>query len=80
MALLHEVTRESGATLLASLHDVALARRGFDRILGVRAGRLRFDTTPERLTSTMTDALYELDPHPERPIPPPPQQPTGHRC
>lgn len=67
VALLHEAARESGATLLASLHDVGLARRGFDRILGVREGRLRFDTTPDRLTTTMTDALYELSPDPDRP-------------
>jgi phosphonate transport system ATP-binding protein len=72
VALLHEVSRESGATLLASLHDVALARRGFDRILGVREGRLQFDTTPDRLTGTMTDALYEL--------PSAPRRTTGRRC
>ncbi len=82
VALLHEVTRESDATLLASLHDVGLARRGFDRILGVRGGRLRFDTTPDRLTTAMTDALYELEaaaaaPGP-RPGPAPPV--TGRRC
>lgn len=72
VALLHEVTRETGATLLASLHDVELARRGFDRVLGIREGRLLFDTTPGRLTDTMIDALYEL-----APAAPPP---AGPRC
>jgi len=48
-------------TLVASLHDVGLARRGFDRILGMRHGRLALDTTAERLTDAMTTALYELD-------------------
>jgi phosphonate transport system ATP-binding protein len=62
VALLHEVTRETGATLLSSLHDVELTRRGFDRVLGVREGRLMFDIPATRLTTTMTDALYELAP------------------
>lgn len=78
--LLHEVTRESGATMLACLHDVDLARRGFDRILGVREGRLRFDTTPDRLTTTMTDALYELSPDVARTRPQPPRQRPGRAC
>jgi phosphonate transport system ATP-binding protein len=60
--LLHEVVTDTGATLLASLHDVDLARRGFDRVVGLRAGRVRFDVPPGRLTTTMTDALYELAP------------------
>jgi phosphonate transport system ATP-binding protein len=60
--LLHEVVRDTGATLLASLHDVHLARRGFDRVLGLRDGRLWFDTPPWRLNTTMTDALYEPAP------------------
>ncbi|WP_300011276.1 ATP-binding cassette domain-containing protein [Pseudonocardia sp.] len=81
VALLHEVCRESGATLLSSLHDVELARRGFDRVIGVREGRVRFDTAPDRLTTTMTDALYELAPTPHRPEPGPgPGPPTGRRC
>ncbi len=80
VALLHEVTRETGATLLASLHDVELARRGFDRVLGIREGRLLFDTTPDRLSATMTDALYEITPTAPRPEPRPPQQATGRRC
>jgi phosphonate transport system ATP-binding protein len=85
VALLHAVARETGATLLASLHDVELARRGFDRILGVRDGRVRFDTTPDRLTDPMTSALYELAPTaPDPPHPEPPQRgstpATGRRC
>ena len=60
VALLHQVVADSGATLLASLHDVELARRDFDRVLGLREGRLMFDTAPSQLTSSMTDALYEL--------------------
>ncbi len=71
VALLHEVTRDVGATLLASLHDVELARRGFDRVLGIRGGRLLFDTAPAQVTATMIDALYELEPTPHIPVPPP---------
>jgi len=79
VTLLHEVTRDTGATLLASLHDVELARRGFDRVLGMRAGRLLFDTTPAALTATMTDALYDLAETPGVP-PAPPRGPARRRC
>jgi phosphonate transport system ATP-binding protein len=77
VALLHDVVRESGATLLASLHDVALARRGFDRVLGMRAGRVRFDCAPDRLTDAMTEELYDLETAPEPASPP---GPSGRRC
>lgn len=81
MALLHEVASASGATLLASLHDVELARRAFPRILGLRAGRLVFDVAARQLTATMTDALYELEPDQDAMVaPPPPRGATERRC
>jgi phosphonate transport system ATP-binding protein len=79
IALLHEVTRDTGAMLVASLHDVDLARRGFDRVLGLRRGRLLFDTTPERLTTTMTDSLYDLCDAPQDPQDPS-ERPVWRQC
>ncbi|MEM9383139.1 MAG: ATP-binding cassette domain-containing protein [Planctomycetota bacterium] len=41
--LLLELARERGATLVASLHDVDLARERFPRIVGLREGRVELD-------------------------------------
>lgn len=43
VALLTEVARERGASLVMSLHDVSLAKRYFDRVIGLRGGRVVFD-------------------------------------
>lgn len=50
--------RERFATMLLSLHDVALARGLATRILGIRHGRIVFDDAPERLGPAEIDALY----------------------
>ncbi|MDP0490999.1 MAG: ATP-binding cassette domain-containing protein [Verrucomicrobiota bacterium JB023] len=41
--LLTSAAREEGASLIMSLHDVSLARRYFDRVIGLREGRIVFD-------------------------------------
>ena len=55
--LLVKVSREQGVTLVTSLHDVSLALESFDRVIGLREGRIVFDGRPseEELTS-----LYQL--------------------
>ncbi|QIN83580.1 ATP-binding cassette domain-containing protein [Rubrobacter tropicus] len=57
--LLH-LNRE-GATLLANLHDVEVARR-FPRVVALRAGRVAFDGPPGRLTEDELAKIYEGDP------------------
>ncbi|CAA9470908.1 MAG: Phosphonate ABC transporter ATP-binding protein PhnC [uncultured Rubrobacteraceae bacterium] len=58
--LLH-LNRE-GATLLANLHDVEVARR-FPRVVALREGRVAFDGPPERLTEEELARIYAGDPH-----------------
>lgn len=41
--LLTSLAKEEGVTLVMSLHDVALARQFFDRVIGLRDGRVVFD-------------------------------------
>ena len=43
VALLTSLAKEEGVTLVMSLHDVSLARMFFDRVIGLREGRLVFD-------------------------------------
>ncbi|MDP5008767.1 MAG: phosphonate ABC transporter, partial [Glaciimonas sp.] len=51
-----ELTRQ--ATLVCSLHQVALARAHFPRIVGLRDGAIMFDQPRENVTDAMIAALY----------------------
>ena len=61
MEALFELNGE-GATLVANLHDVQIARR-FPRIVALREGRLVFDGPPEHLTENSLDRIYAGDPY-----------------
>jgi len=50
--------RDSGATLVATLHDVPLALQHFPRIVGLREGRLMFDLPPAQVTPALLAELY----------------------
>jgi phosphonate transport system ATP-binding protein len=49
-----------GATLLANLHDVEIARR-FPRVVALREGRVVFDGDPARLTGEQLAGIYAGD-------------------
>jgi phosphonate transport system ATP-binding protein len=51
-------------TLLVSLHDIDLAVRTCDRVVGLRAGRVAFDVPAAEVTRTLRDDLYRLEPSP----------------
>lgn len=59
--LLVDETRARKATLVASLHAVDLARQCFDRLIGVRAGRILFDLPAHAVTDAQLQALYATD-------------------
>ncbi len=59
--LLCDVTEERGLTLLASLHDLEIARKFFPRLIGLRAGRLVFDAPTSELSVGDLDELYRLE-------------------
>ena len=61
MGLLSGIVRESGKTLVASLHSVALAREHFDRAIGLRNGKVQFDVPVARLTDGMLAKLYDIE-------------------
>lgn len=58
MKMLTAVAREEGLTLVASLHDVALARESFERIIGLRAGEVVFDG---KASDAAVENLYRLE-------------------
>jgi phosphonate transport system ATP-binding protein len=61
VALLRDVCEEEGLTLLASLHDLEIAREYFPRLVGLRAGRIVFDRAPGEVDSESMRALYEIE-------------------
>jgi phosphonate transport system ATP-binding protein len=59
LAVLQQEAQTRNATLVCSLHQVALARTHFPRIVGLRDGRIVFDVRREDLTNAMIAALYQ---------------------
>src|SRR4028119_657672 len=59
MDLLRQLSQETGKTLVTSLHAIEFARSHYQRIIGLRQGRILFDTSAESLTSQMIEALYK---------------------
>ena len=60
MRLLADIARESGKTLVTSLHSVRLVRTYFSRVIGLRSGELQFDLPVNEVTDDMLDALYDI--------------------
>ncbi|BDI32788.1 phosphonates import ATP-binding protein PhnC [Capsulimonas corticalis] len=50
MDLLQELVNKTGATILCSMHDIALARRYCTRIIGLKNGAITFDAAPDQLS------------------------------
>jgi phosphonate transport system ATP-binding protein len=59
--LLHDISIETGSTLLASLHDVEVALDRFERVIGLRSGMVAFDSSPRELSRDQLDELYALE-------------------
>lgn len=59
LTLIHDICKKDGLTAIISLHQVAFARRFADRIVGLKAGDVVFDGTPDALTNQQADSLYQ---------------------
>ena len=62
METLRRIHEEDGRTVIANLHTLDTARRYCDRVIGMRAGRIVFDGTPEQLTTNMAREIYGAGP------------------
>lgn len=74
LELLNQDALSRGATLLASLHAVELALAHFPRIVGLREGRILFDSPASAVGQRELDALYaneQLQPTSVSPAPAP---------
>ena len=57
--LLLDLSHRLGKTLFSSLHAIQFARSHFDRIIGLRRGRILFDSVTIDITDSMIDSLYQ---------------------
>jgi phosphonate transport system ATP-binding protein len=58
MSLLLEICQEKGLTVIASLHQVELARGWADRLVGMSQGRVVLDGSPKDLSSDDLMGIY----------------------
>lgn len=55
---LRRISREDGITTLVNLHFIDMAREYADRIVGMNAGEVVFDGTPEEATDEVFERIY----------------------
>jgi phosphonate transport system ATP-binding protein len=83
LATLTAAARESGATLVATLHDVPMALQHFPRVVGLRDGQLVFDLPAGRVTPQLLQELYAQEGLPPLALPPEdaePRKPVAMNC
>ena len=64
LALIHDVCKADRIAALVSLHQVELARRFADRIVGLRGGAVVFDGAPSALDDAALARIYGPGAHP----------------
>lgn len=60
VALLNEIARDRGLTLVMSLHNLELAREHFPRLVGLRRGRIVLDRPTDEISEEEFRGLYQL--------------------
>jgi phosphonate transport system ATP-binding protein len=58
MDALRQINQQDGITVVCNLHTLDTARRYCDRIIGMQAGRIVFDGTPDQLTIGAARDIY----------------------
>jgi phosphonate transport system ATP-binding protein len=66
MGLLRRVAHQEGLGVLCVLHQPELAKRYADRVLGMQAGRIVFDSLPQQMRESDVANLYVKQPVAER--------------
>ena len=68
LGLMHDICRADGIAAIVSLHQVGLARRFADRVIGLAGGRVTFDMAPADLSESSLETLYgRITPGAQRP-------------
>ncbi len=66
LRLLADIRRKRDMTLVFSSHQPELAQRFSERIIGIRAGAVAFDTPAAEFTSEMYETVYGADNTPDK--------------
>jgi phosphonate transport system ATP-binding protein len=61
MNLLRALSRKNGQTLVTSLHDIDFAQSHYDRIVGLREGKILFDAPADDISPVMIKQLYRIE-------------------
>lgn len=61
MDALRDLNRDAGMTVICNLHSLELARGYCSRLIGMKAGRIVFDGSPDMLTDEAVIDLYGLE-------------------
>lgn len=61
MEILRALSRDGEKTVVASMHDIRFALRYFQRIVGIREGRILFDLPADRVEEERVEALYAIE-------------------
>ncbi|MBW4640893.1 MAG: phosphonate ABC transporter ATP-binding protein [Gloeocapsa sp. UFS-A4-WI-NPMV-4B04] len=59
--MLRQLSQDSGKTLVTSLHAFEYARNYYERIIGLRQGRILFDASPLAVSPSMVEELYRTE-------------------
>ena len=68
MDALLRINKHFGITVICNLHSMELTRGYCDRVIGMSAGRVVFEGTPQMLTDAVARELFELDALPPSPV------------
>lgn len=60
LSMLTSLAKEENQTLVSVLHSVEYAKKYFDRIIGIREGRVYFDLPSKEVTVEVLANLYDL--------------------
>lgn len=62
LEILRQICKEDGISAVVSLHQVDLALKYSDRIVGLAHGKVMFDAVPTDLNENVLAALYDAKP------------------
>ena len=61
MDILRQLSQETGKTLVTSVHTIEFARSHFQRIIGLKQGRIFFDLAAKDLSDKVIEELYKIE-------------------
>lgn len=53
-----KINKEKGITIVANMHHVDLALKYSNRIIGIKAGEIVFDGTPDQVNDEVLQKIY----------------------